>query len=153
MSFMSKDINILTIENVYHISFKWKIKKTCVLKICTKFTAQHPCRSAISRKFLCNFIEITFRHVCSPVNLFYIFRTPFPTNTSGWLLLTMTIFIWSWNTGIVFHFSRDAALNFSKPLKQINKSMLLVTLKWAYWHFCDSGGYTILLMKVHTLFS
>ena len=34
-----------------------------------------------------NFIEITLRHGCSPVHLLYIFRTPFPKNTSGWLLL------------------------------------------------------------------
>ena len=36
---------------------------------------------------LCNFIEITLWHGCSPVNLLHIFRTPFPKNTSGWLLL------------------------------------------------------------------
>ena len=36
---------------------------------------------------LCNFIEIELRHGCSPVNLLHIFRTPFPRNTSGWLLL------------------------------------------------------------------
>ena len=30
----------------------------------------------------CNFIEITL-----PVNLLHIFRTPFPQNTSEWLLL------------------------------------------------------------------
>ena len=34
-----------------------------------------------------NFIEITLRHGCSLVNLLYIFRTPFPKNTSGRLLL------------------------------------------------------------------
>ena len=34
-----------------------------------------------------NFIEIALRHGCSPVNLLYIFRTPFPRNTSGRLLL------------------------------------------------------------------
>ena len=34
-----------------------------------------------------NFIEITLRHVCSPVNLLHIFRTFFPKNTSGELLL------------------------------------------------------------------
>ena len=34
-----------------------------------------------------NFIEITLRHGCSPVNLLHIFRTPFTKNTSGWLLL------------------------------------------------------------------
>ena len=27
-----------------------------VLKICSKFTGEHPCRSAISVKLLCNFI-------------------------------------------------------------------------------------------------
>ena len=37
-----------------------------VLKICSKFTGEHPCRSAISIKLK---------------------RTPFPKNTSGWLLL------------------------------------------------------------------
>ena len=39
-------------------------------------------------KLLCNFIEITLRHGCSPVNLLHIFRTPFSKNTSGCLLLT-----------------------------------------------------------------
>ena len=58
-----------------------------VLKICSKFTGEHPCRSAISIKLLCNFIEIALRHGCSPVNLLHIFRTPFPKNTSGRLLL------------------------------------------------------------------
>ena len=29
----------------------------------------------------------TLRHGCSPVNLLHIFRTPFPRNTCGWLLL------------------------------------------------------------------
>ena len=40
-----------------------------VLKIRSKFTGEHPCRS--------NFIEITLRHGCSPVYLLHIFRTPF----------------------------------------------------------------------------
>ena len=31
--------------------------------------------------------EITFQHGCSPVHLLYIFRIPFPENTSGGLLL------------------------------------------------------------------
>ena len=34
-----------------------------------------------------NFIEIALRHGCSPVNLLHIFRTPFPRNTSGSMLL------------------------------------------------------------------
>ena len=41
-----------------------------VLKICSKFTGEHP-----------------RRHGCSPVNLLHIFRTPFPKSTSGQLLL------------------------------------------------------------------
>ena len=49
-----------------------------VLKIYSKFTGEHPCRSVISNKF---------RHGYSPVNLLHIFRTPFGKNTSGWLLL------------------------------------------------------------------
>ena len=36
------------------------------------------CWSAISIKLHCNFIEIRLWHGCSPVNLLYIFRTPFP---------------------------------------------------------------------------
>ena len=49
-----------------------------VLKICSKFTGEHLYRSVISIKLL-----------CSPVNLIHIFRTPFPKNTSGWLLLNI----------------------------------------------------------------
>ena len=58
-----------------------------VLKICSKFTGEHPCRSAISTKLQSNIIKITLRHGCSPVNLVHIFRTPFLRNTQGWLLL------------------------------------------------------------------
>ena len=49
-----------------------------LLKICSKFTGE---------QFPCNFIEITLRHGCPPVNLLLISRAPFSTNTSGWLLL------------------------------------------------------------------
>ena len=58
-----------------------------VLKICSKFTREHPCRSTISIKFQSNFIEITLRHRCSSVTLLHIFRTPFLNNAFGWLLL------------------------------------------------------------------
>ena len=64
------------------------------LKICNKFKGKHPCRSAISIKLLCNFIEITLWHRCSPVNLLLIFRTSFPKNTSRRLLLAILIIIW-----------------------------------------------------------
>ena len=42
--------------------------KKGVLKICRKFTGEHRCGSVISRKLLCNFIEIALQHRCSPVN-------------------------------------------------------------------------------------
>ena len=58
-----------------------------VLKICSQFTGEHPCRSPISKKLQSNFIEITLRHGCSPVNLLHVFRTPFLKNISGRLPL------------------------------------------------------------------
>ena len=33
-----------------------------VLKICSKFTGEHPCRSAISMKLQSKFIEIALQH-------------------------------------------------------------------------------------------
>ena len=62
-----------------------------VLKICNKLTEEHLCRSVISIKLLCNFIEITLRHGCSPVNLLHIFRAPFTKNTSERLLLNLIL--------------------------------------------------------------
>ena len=61
-----------------------------VLKIRSKFTGEHQCRSAISIKLLCNFIKTTLRHGCFPVNLLHIFRTPFTKNTSERLLLHLS---------------------------------------------------------------
>ena len=58
-----------------------------VLKLYSKFTGEHSCQSAISINLQSNFTEIALRQECFPVNLLYIFRTPFPKNTSGWLLM------------------------------------------------------------------
>ena len=58
-----------------------------VLKISNKFTGEHQSRSVISVKLQVNFIEITLRHGCCYVNLLHIFKTAFPKNTSGGLLL------------------------------------------------------------------
>ena len=46
-----------------------------ILKICSKFTGELLCRSVISIKLLCNYVEITLRHECCPVNLLHVFRT------------------------------------------------------------------------------
>ena len=59
-----------------------------VLKVCSKFIGEHPCRSAISIK-LYSFIGIKLRHGCSPPNLLHIFRIPLYKNPSGELLLPM----------------------------------------------------------------
>ena len=66
-----------------------------VLIICSRFIGDHPSPSVISIKLLCNFIEITHWHVCSPVNLLHILRTTFPKNTCGRLLLEWSLNIWN----------------------------------------------------------
>ena len=43
-----------------------------------------------------NFIEITLRHGCSPVNLQHIFRTPFPKNTTRRLFLGFGVSYGDW---------------------------------------------------------
>ena len=60
-------------------------RKRCSENI-IKFTGENPCRSVISI-----IIEIALRHGCSPVNLLHIFKTPFSRNTSGRLLLNLTL--------------------------------------------------------------
>ena len=60
-----------------------------VLKISSKFTGEHPCRSVISIKLQSNFIEIALRHGYFPVKLVHIFRNHWPKNTSGGLLLLL----------------------------------------------------------------
>ena len=83
---------LLHIHAIYRSSHPEVFIGKGVLKICSKFTGEHPCRSAISIKLLCNFIEITLRHRCSPVNLLHIFRTSFTRDSYGRLLLN--IYIW-----------------------------------------------------------
>ena len=65
----------------------------CVPKICSKFIREQPCRSAISIKLLCSFIEITLRHGCSLSNLLLVFKIPFPKIISGvkWLNETLVL--------------------------------------------------------------
>ena len=64
-----------------------------VLKICNKFTGENPCQSEISIKLLYNFIEITLRHGCYPVNLVHIFRPPIYKDTYGKVLLNAPMVI------------------------------------------------------------
>ena len=67
----------LLLGNYHEMNLKYKSSRPevflgkNVLKICSKFTREHPCRSAISIKLQS--------------------RTPFPKNTSRWLLLEVII--------------------------------------------------------------
>ena len=90
--------------------------KKDVPKICSKFTGEHPWRTAISIKLQSNFIEIALPHGCSPVNLLHIFRTPFPNSTSGGLLLEIIDIRCNWNTNCKMYLQKDrkAFSNFIK---------------------------------------
>ena len=46
-------------------------------KYAANLQGKHPYRSVTSIKLLCNFIKITLRHGCSPLNLLHILRTQF----------------------------------------------------------------------------
>ena len=82
--------SIFFIKRNYKSSPSEVFLRKSVLKICSKFTGEHPFRSVISIKLICNFIKIALRHGCS-ANLLQIFRTPFPKNTSGGLLLELVL--------------------------------------------------------------
>ena len=95
--------------------------RKAVLKICSKFKIEHPCRITIWINVLvCNFIEIALWNGCSLVNLLYIFRKAFLKNTPGWLLLWIILIVrispqWAsyagWNT------SRELNKNIFLPLR------------------------------------
>ena len=104
-----------------------------VQKICSKFTGEHPCRSVISIKLQSNIIEIAFRHGCSPVNLLHIFRTSFPRNTSGRMLLTFK----SWRMKCLII---DEKITIFKTLA-LSRVVYLTLLKVAPNHLIKLIGY------------
>ena len=112
----------MTVFYMYKQPSRVALKKV-VPEICSKYTGAHPCRSVISTKFLCNFIEIALQPGCSPVNLLHIFRTPFPKKTSGWLLLIRPQYVIQNLTVIVNQ--RMAVANFTIILRKwLNLSFL-----------------------------
>ena len=74
-------------ENMQQIYRRTPMPKCDYNKVAFKFTGEHPCRGLISINLRSNFIVITVRHGCSPVNLLHIFRIHLLKNTSGRLLL------------------------------------------------------------------
>ena len=64
------------------VSWKYKgnLQENTHTKVCFATFLSHTC----------NFIEITLRHACSPLNLLRILRTPFSQSTSGGMSLDST---------------------------------------------------------------
>ena len=60
-----------------------------------------------------------FRHGCSPVTLLHIFRTFFPKNTSGWILLYLESL-----RAIIFVFSEFRKLIFAEVLSTPTEAQL-----------------------------
>ena len=88
-SVASSRLDLRVLSPAYRNSRPEVFLRKVVLKICCRFTGEHPCRSVISIKLQRNFVEIALRHGCSTVNLLQIFRTLFPKNTSGRVLLSI----------------------------------------------------------------
>ena len=85
--------------------------KKGVLKIYSKFTGEHPSRSVISIKLL------------SHVNLLHIFRTPFPKNTSGWLLLLSLVLQCRFVTQIIL-------------INDLDNIIMITVMYWYHYHIC-----------------
>ena len=94
-------VHVLWFQNCCTIKVKKSLNRNVIRKIqkqASKDVLRRECSEnmqqiyrrtpmPISIELLCNFIEFTLRHGCSPVNLLHNFRTPLPKNTSGRLLL------------------------------------------------------------------
>ena len=68
-----------------------------VLKICSKFTWKHPCWSVNSIKLLCNFIEITLCHGCSPINTLIKLFLNMNTVFAKVVIHNIAYLWWLWN--------------------------------------------------------
>ena len=78
----------------------------------------------ISIKLLCNFIEITLRHWCSPVNFLHIFSTTFNKNTfRGLLVIRITTF--NENLGNILKLKNILGENIPSILRQLFKKKVL----------------------------
>ena len=89
------------------------LRKICFLKICSKFTGEHPCWSVIS-------------------NLLNIFRAPFPKKTSGWLILNVFNHKGSFRTKC---FSSQFIVLSKKKYMNLRKMWLRT-----FWIFFFGGG-------------
>ena len=95
----------LSVSPAFHPDFQSQLRRA-VLKTCSKFTGEHPCQSAVSISLLCNFIEVTLRNGCFPVNLLHISKHLFlisPLMGCFWTSHVLTGFHQLWAlTSIIF---------------------------------------------------
>ena len=110
------------------------LRKRCSENIQQIYRKQ-PCRSLISIRMLCNFIEITLRHRLSPVNLQHIFRTPFlRTPLEGFFRKTAVL---SCLEAAISHDSLIALRCFGKTLGKISTRALgLVSCRLTIQNSC-----------------
>ena len=124
-----------------------------VLKICSKFTGGHPCRSVISIKLLYNFIEIILRHGCSPVNFLHIFRTHFqiaPMEVGFWTLRGISFFFQFWarfNKSLRWSRTFYWAHQF-RPLSNLVKTCV----KMEIWMASELNFYRLIYFRLDWLF-
>ena len=82
-----------------------------VLKICSRFTGEHSCRTMISIKLQSNFIEIILRHGCSPENSLHIFKHLFllflRTTQDGYSDITQNVLSIATFVKTTFEFSEN----------------------------------------------
>ena len=105
-----------------------------VLRICSKFTGEQPCRSAK---------QLYWNHSLAWVfscKLLHIFRTPFPRSNSGWLLLCigtikdinkkldknlLELFFWLNTNKIALNAAKTQVLIFKTKCKILNTEVKL----------------------------
>ena len=119
----------------YEITFSIKLYEGSLQKQLPESFLQN----RYSEVLLCNFIGIALQHECSPVNLLHIFRTPFPKNTSCWLLLYCNSNIhWSMTHGriidLYIHIHIHGWPNYSHLSSINNVAVCLFFSFVSFWH-------------------
>ena len=78
-----------------HITIQKQPSRVVLKKRCSENMQQIYRKTPMRNVISINFIDITIRHGCFPVNLLQMFRKPFPTKISGRLRLPLILFIFS----------------------------------------------------------
>ena len=97
----SKELQFYQLSDIHKL-FEKQSSRRVLKKRCSENMQQiygrHPRQSAISIKLLCNFIEISLRHGCSPVNVLHILRIRAFWRTASYLIWKLR---YSWLCSLV----------------------------------------------------